>query len=50
MKALNVGTVPEFKEGRVNAPNPENFEEEIFRQREWNSFNTRVRSFEFQGS
>ncbi len=46
MKALNVGTIPGFKEGRVNAPNPENFlEEEVFRKREWNSLNTRVRSF-----
>jgi hypothetical protein len=40
MKALNAATIPEFKEGRVNAPN---LDEEIFRQREWSFFNTWVR-------
>ncbi len=43
MKALNVGTIPEFKEGRINAPNSDNFlEEEVYRRKEWNSYNTRV--------
>ncbi len=41
MKALNAATIPEFKEGRVNAPN---VEDEIFRQPEWNYFNTRVKT------
>jgi hypothetical protein len=39
MKALNVATIPEFKAGRLNAPN---LNDEILRQREWNFFNTRV--------
>ena len=41
MKALNAATIPEFKDGRVNAPDPE---DEIYRQREWSFFNTRVRT------
>jgi hypothetical protein len=41
MKALNAATIPEFKEGRVNAYN---LDDEIFRQREWNYFNTRVQT------
>ena len=40
MKALNAATIPEFKEGRVNAPPPN---DEIYRQREWSFYNTRVR-------
>ncbi len=40
MKALNAATIPEFKEGRVNTPPPN---DEIYRQREWSFYNTRVR-------
>jgi hypothetical protein len=41
MKALNAATIPEFKEGRVTVPEPD---EEIYRRREWSYFNTRVRT------
>ena len=40
MKALNVATIPEYKEGRLNVPT---FNDEIFRQREWHFFTTRVK-------
>ena len=44
MKALNVATIPEFKEGRLNAPA---FNDELFRQREWNFFTTRVQIYSY---
>jgi hypothetical protein len=44
MKALNVATIPKFKEGRLNAPA---FNHELFRQREWNFFTTRVQIYSY---